>query len=145
MTVLKDTHTVSAAFFQPIARLAQQAPSARPCPELPDDSWIRLGLHRLMEQSGSGRGFLQEHGPRFDHTPKHSNYFASLQSSRRLAVLGEVNAALLETAGFDDRLGDMPELNDCEVFALDGHWRKAATHDPRHDRVKMAVGHTVTA
>ena len=142
MTVLKDTRTVNAAFFQPIIRLAERTASTRPCPELPDDSWIRLGLHRVMEQSGSGRGFLQEHGPRFDHTPKHSNYFASLQSSRRLAVLGEVNAALLETASFEDRLGDMPELNDYEVFALDGHWHKAATHDPRHDGVKMAVGHS---
>ena len=141
MTVFKNAPDVNAAFFQPLARLAEQAASARPCPELSDDNWIELGLHRVLEPAGSGRGFLQEHGPRFEDTPKHSNYFASFQSSRRLALLGEVNAALLETAGFDDRLGDLPELRDYEVFALDGHWHRAAAHDPLHNGVKMAVGH----
>ena len=39
------------------------------------------------------------------------------------------------------RLADLPELARYEVFAADGHWHKAAAHDPRHDGVKMAVGH----
>ena len=40
-----------------------------------------------------------------------------------------------------DRLADIPELDRYEVFAADGHWHKAAAHDPRHDGVKLAVGH----
>ena len=34
-----------------------------------------------------------------------------------------------------------PGLKNYECFALDGHWHQAATHDPRHKGVKMAVGH----
>jgi hypothetical protein len=34
-----------------------------------------------------------------------------------------------------------PELSKYEFFACDGHWHKAAVHDPRHEGSKMAVGH----
>ena len=141
MTVSKNIPNVNDAFFQPLAGLAAASAAARPCPELSDENWMRLGLQRVLESSPSGRGFLQEHGPRFEGTPKHSNYFASLHSERRLSVLQDVNLALLDSAKFDDRLAELPELSNYECFALDGHWHQAATHDPRHEGVKMAVGH----
>ncbi len=141
MTVFKNISNVSDAFFQPLSGLAAASPAARSCPELLDENWMRLGLQRVLESAPSGRGFLQEHGPRFEGTPKTSNYFASLQSERRLSVLQDVNLALLDSAKFEDRLAELPELRDYECFALDGHWHKAAAHDPRHDGVKMAVGH----
>ena len=142
MSISKTTHTVDDAFFQPLAGLAAAAAAARPCPELPDETWMRLGLQRVLESAASGRGFLQEHGPRFAAAPKHSNYFASLHSPRRLEVLREVNEALLNRAVFEDRLAELPELRNYECFALDGHWHQAATHDPRHEGVKMSVGHS---
>lgn len=40
-----------------------------------------------------------------------------------------------------DRLAHIPELAHYTCFAADGHWHKAAVHDPRHDGSKMAVGH----
>src|SRR5579872_3417872 len=141
MTVSGFISNVNDAFFQPVAGLAAASAAARPCPELSDENWIRLGLQRVLESSPSGRGFLQEHGPRFEGTPKLSNYFASLHSERRLAVLQDVNWALLDSATFNDRLSKVPELSHYECFALDGHWHQAAAHDARHDGVKMAVGH----
>jgi DDE family transposase len=141
MSTLDNIHTVNDAFFQPLAGLAAASSAARPCPELSDENWVRLGLQRVLESATSGRGFLQEHGPRFESSPKTSNYFASLQSARRLEVLRDVNGALLTASPFADRLAELPELLDYERFALDGHWHQAATHDPRHEGVKMAAGH----
>ena len=97
----------------------------------------------MLELSPSGRGLLQEHGPRFPDVPGHANYFASLGSPRRLEVLRDVGRALVRAADpvLTDRLAGIPELERYACFAADGHWHKAAAHDPRHDGVKMAVGH----
>jgi hypothetical protein len=141
MSISIHSHTVNDAFFQPLAGLAAASAAARPCPELSDENWVRLGLQRVLESATSGRGFLQEHGPRFEATPKPSNYFASLHSARRLEVLQDVNEALLNGFPFADRLAELPELRNYECFALDGHWHQAAAHDPRHEGLKMAVGH----
>ena len=53
----------------------------------------------------------------------------------------DVNRALLADASLTDRLAHVPALAHCECFALAAHWHRAATHDPRHNGVKMAVGH----
>ena len=96
--------TVNETFFQPLEQAIATASGLWPCPELPDDQWLRMGVQRVLEASESGRGFLQEHGLRFESA-------------------------------------DIPELAHYACFAADGHWHKAATHDPRHEGSKMAVGH----
>ncbi len=143
MTFNPDLTPVADAFFLPLLGLAAQSPNHHPCPEFSDEDFLHLGVQRVLEQSESGRGFLQEQGPRFEHTPKHSNYFAALHSPRRCSMLRDVSEALLKKADalLPDLLADIPELEGYECFALDGHWHKAATHDPRHDGVKMSVGH----
>jgi len=143
MPITAVTTTVNAAFFQPLHELAAASPHARLCPEFTDDACLRLGVQRVLEASLSGRAFLQEHGPRFENPPGHSNYFATFQSERRLQVLQEVGLALVTTANptLQDRLADIPELADYECFAADGHWHQAATHDLRHAGAKLAVGH----
>lgn len=124
-------------------RLSSCCWHTRPCPELPDADWLRLGVQRVIEGSESGRAFLQEHGLRFDHAPSANNYFAALKSPRRGDRATEINRALLVAAPahLPDRLADLPELDAYECFAADGHWHKAAAHDPRHNDTKLAVGH----
>jgi len=143
MPITQNPTTVDPAFFQPLNGLADASPPARPCPDFSDEDCIRLGVRRVLETSESGRGFLQEHGLRFENTPGHSNYFAALNSQRRREVIRDVNIALLTPANttLHDRLADIPELANYECFAQDGHWHKAAAHDPRHEGSKMAVGH----
>jgi hypothetical protein len=138
-----ETITVNEAFFHPIEGLAAASPNARPCPELTDDSWIRLGIHRVLERVESGRGFLQEHGPRFDKMPRHANYFLSLQSARRCAVAHDVNLELCRAVEdqLPDRLAHIPELKGYVCLAMDGHWHGAATHDARVDDRRVSVGH----
>lgn len=142
MPLVSGPTTVGDAFFQPLHGLVAASPHTRPCPELGDESWLRFGVARVLEAVGSGRGFLQEHGPRFADTPGRTNYFYSLASTRRRDLAIGVNLALAaRTASLPDRLAEIPELAKYECFAVDGHWHKAAAHDARHGEVKMAVGH----
>lgn len=143
MTASSDIRTVNDAFFQPITALVADSPHTRPCPELPDLDFVHLGIHRVLESSPSGRGFLQEHGLRFARTPSHSNYFGTLRSGRRGQLLGDLHDRLIETVHrrLPDRLAHIPELGSYDCFACDGHWHQAAAHDPRHEGVKMPVGH----
>ena len=133
--------TVDDVFFLPLKGLIQTSPHTRPCPEFSDGDVLRLGVFRVLETSASGRAFLQEHGPRFDKTPSHGHYFSTLRSGRRLRVLRDVSRALIDQAARPDGLKHIPELANYQCFAADGHWHKAAAHDPRHDGAKMAVGH----
>jgi hypothetical protein len=139
----QNATTVNQAFFQPLDQAMSSAGTSRPCPEFPDEPWIRMGVQRVLEASPSGRAFLQEHGLRFDNPPTYANYFASLRSPRRCELAREVGLALIGQIepGLCDRLADIPELDKYECFAADGHWHKAASHDPRHQGSKVAVGH----
>ena len=140
---IPNSPTVNELFFQPLEPAMATAASLWPCPEFPDDVWIRMGVQRVLEASESGRGFLQEHGLRFENPPGYNNYFASLKSPRRRDLAREVNTSLIAAmeAQVCDRLADIPELARYACFAADGHWHKAAVHDPRHEGRKMAVGH----
>jgi hypothetical protein len=143
MHVTPEITTVNAAFFQPLAGLARRSSHARTCPDFSDDDYLQCGLLRVLESSTSGRAFLQEHGARLSNSPSQANYFATLHSPRRAAVVADVNNTLRTMANqtLPDRLAGIAELAAYEVFAVDGHWHKAASHDPRHKGVKMAVGH----
>jgi hypothetical protein len=143
MSLTQQTHTVDQAFYQPINGLAAQSSQARPCPEFTDEDYLRCGVQRVLEDTQSGRAFLQEHGPSLDHAPTHANYFATLHSARRHGLLRDVHHAQRESANqtLPNRLADIPELATYDCFAVDGHWHQAAAHDPRHEGAKMAVGH----
>lgn len=135
--------TVNELFFQPLEQALAPAANRWTCPEFPDEVWLRMGVQRVLEASASGRGFLQEHGLRFENPPGFNSYFASLRSERRRDLAREVHLNLIARveAKVSDRLAGIPELARYACFAADGHWHKAAVHDPRHDGSKMAVGH----
>src|SRR5437016_5910341 len=104
--------TVNDAFFQPLVGLAARSPHARACPEFSDEDYIRCGVQRVLEATPSGRGFLQEHGPGLATAPSHSNYFATLHSPRRCALLEQVSQTVRVAvhATLEDRLREIPEL-----------------------------------
>lgn len=135
--------TVNDTFFAPLQGLAETSPQHRPCPELSDPEWVFAGVQRVLENVPSGRGFLQEHGQRLPTVPKLSNYFSTLHSERRGALLLDVNASLIEreSAMAIDRLGHIPELASYVCFAVDAHWHSAGAHDARFDGKKVSVGH----
>lgn len=141
MLLLNKPCGVNDAFFQPLTGLAATSPHTCPCPEYADEDWGRLGIQRVLERVESGRGFLQEHSPRFDYQPTRANYFAAQSSPRRLDLARDVNRRLLVAVALPEHLALFPELKNYQCFALDGHWHQAATHDARHEGTKMAVGH----
>ena len=79
MPTASDALTVNDGFLAPIAGLFEASQHAYPCHEISDPAWVRMGIQRVLEEVPSGRGFLQEHGPRFDLSLKASNYFTSLK------------------------------------------------------------------
>ena len=141
MPTLADAPRVNAAFFQPLAGRVAASPPTYPCPEFSDEDGVRLGIQRVLERVASGRAFLPEHGPRFDYQPTRANYFVAQKSARRRELARDVNLRLRAAATRPDRLAHLPELENYQCFARDGHWHQAATHDARHDEVQMAVGH----
>jgi hypothetical protein len=143
MPITHQSNTVNEAFFHPLLGLAAGSSHAWPCPEFPDADYVYCGVQRVLESCESGRAFLQEHGHRWKNTPTQSNYFATLHSKRRVALLADVNRSVLGSANkmLPDRLAEIPELAGYDCFAADGHWHKAAAHDARHKGTKMAVGH----
>ena len=143
MPITHQSNTVDEAFFHPLLGLAAGSSHAWPCPEFPDADYVYCGVQRVLESCESGRAFLQEHGHRWKNTPTQSNYFATLHSKRRVALLADVNRSVLGSANklLPDRLAEIAELAGYDCFAADGHWHKAAAHDARHEGTKMAVGH----
>lgn len=142
MPLSLNTRSVYDAFFDPVRGLAARSAHHRPCPEFSDEDWLLFNLHRVLEASPSGRGFLQEHGPRFATQPSRSNYFTSIASERRRGVARDVNALLIAAGDPGNRLAAIPELARYRCFATDGHWHAAATHDRREaSGAKAPVGH----
>ena len=139
----KTNDTVNGLFFNPLHDLFAVVSHRRHCPKLDDLSWLLMGIWRVLDEAGSGRGFLQEYGLRFQSIPTVRNYFQSLRSERRANLVTELNSLLLESTRdqLTDRLADIPELNAYEIFAVDGHWHTGATHDPKVAEKKVSTGH----
>lgn len=135
--------TVNDLFFEPLEEIFPSLQCRLPCPEFPDEDWLRAGVLRVLEEVPSGRAFLQEHALRLDNVPKHGNFFESFKSERRGALARE--ASLAVAARIDatdiDRLKDLPGMEGYEVFAMDGHWHRGAAHDGKHRDAKIPTGH----
>lgn len=102
--------TVNQAFLQALHLIFDALPPYKGCHESPDDLFLSLGVQRVLESSESGRGFLQEHGPRFENSPDVGGYFAPRRSTRRGEAVREVGHALLVAANqfLPDRLEGSP-------------------------------------
>lgn len=125
------------AFFTPLEAMAKS--SHRNCPALSDEHWLRLGVCRVLSDARSGRGFLQQFCTWLASVPSLSLFFESLKSPRRLQHLEELTKALART--LPEHSPALPELEAYELFAGDGHWHAAATHDTPIDERRWAVGH----
>lgn len=131
-------------FFAPVAHIVDSCPSARCCPVLSDDAWLRPGITRVVDDEPTGRAFLQSISAEWEDAPARSSLFDTLASERRLRLCREANAAL--TAGMGgtvpDPLAAFPALKGFALFAGDGHFHAAAVHDARDaDGTKYATGH----
>ena len=145
---LTHTHdSLSTRLFAPLIELIPSSEHRRLCHQIPDERWLRLGVHRcLMAQvKPSGRGFLQSLlslAP--DLCPRNSHFFESLKSQRRLDLCAELSTRLCAHGGkvLSDALGVFSALDEYEVHAADGHFHAHAVHDQADEKgIKHATGH----
>lgn len=135
--------TVYNNFSKPALQFVADCPAFRVCPELSDHDWVSLGIQRATHESATGRAFLQTHGADFHASPEISHYFHTLKSQRRLQLLHEVNlrfTRLLKDC-LPDELALFHQLDNFDIFAGDGHWHQAASHEHRIDEKIYATGH----
>lgn len=132
-------------FFAPLLEALSAASDQRLCHGLNDQDWLLLGVRRALEDHVSGRGFLQHLACRGISAPKQSNFFETLKSNRRLRLTGNVSMAVgaMLPVPTGHALSLCKELDGFDLYAGDGHYHAAASHDPRHprDETKYATGH----
>lgn len=86
--------TLDGMFFVPIAEAFRSGIATRKCPRLDDPEFFRLAVARVLHETSSGWDFLQTHAiPEVPELTRHS-YFKNLGSSRRLKLIGGIDAAM---------------------------------------------------
>ena len=92
-------------------------------------------MWRCLAEQESGRAFLHAHALPVPHLPDVVQYFDSLGSGRRLELIAQASDALFErlprASKVEDPFAQHRELDGFWLFAGDGHYHKAAVHNPR--------------
>jgi hypothetical protein len=119
------------AFLEPALSLIATLDNYRDDLDFSDSEFITLGIRRINTFHPSGRSFLQS-ARQCDVTDVSLKaYFGAASSSRRLAMIHELNTTLSQSIVAPvDRFAKFPELAGRDVMALDGHDVCHATHEP---------------
>lgn len=126
-------------FFAPLFQALQAPGITRGCAVVDDASFVALAVLRVLENSKTGRDFIQTHGMPTTPGLTRSNYFDGLASPRRLKMFSALERELQRQQlpalrAHDDRLANFSELDEMEIWAGDGHHIAHATHDPRNEK-----------
>lgn len=137
-----DISNVHQQFLAPL-QAAHAQTTTRQCPVESDWDWLVKGVERVLATGRSGRDFLQTFQLPWAHPMGVGTYFETLASQRRLAMVAECSAHL---RGLVDKARPSPlaafaELERFAVYAGDGHYLAAATHDVRHGATAWPTGH----
>jgi hypothetical protein len=141
--MLHATHCksiVGVEFFKPISRFLDSSRLRRNCPALPDDLWLTAGIRRCLGLFQSGRDFLQDLAERHDTEILPTTFFESLKSKRRLALLSDMVAKsqVHMRREMPDTFAAFRCLDDFDLYAGDGHFIGAASHDKAAPRKNPA-------
>jgi hypothetical protein len=122
---------VGVEFFKPLGRFIELSRSRRNCPALPDELWLEAGIRRCLSLFQSGRDFLQDLADRHDTEILRTTFFESLKSKRRLALLSEILTQVQAHMRrvLPDPFAAFKWLEDFDLYAGDGHFIVAASHD----------------
>lgn len=126
------TQPVTDVFLQPALDLVESLDSHLEDLKFSDAEFVTLGIQRIAGQYPSGRAFLQSVRQREVTDVSLRAYFNASRSSRRLAMLHELNAKLvLQVSSLTDRFACFPELAGRDVLAIDGHDVRRGSHEPK--------------
>jgi hypothetical protein len=142
---------VFARFIAQLSPFQTTANHQYTCHQVPDSEWINAGLQRVIGDHRSGCAFVQDRAMRDELQLTKSHYFESFKSTRRhdhLASLSQqfvhhhAQLALKENDLFGSDPGLKKALEKLHLYAGDGHFHAASSHDKRDDKnTKNAIGH----
>ena len=140
---LSVTSEVRNQFLQPLLTVFAQVTSRRKCPVESDLDWLLKGVDRVLSNQRSGRDFLQTFQMFWAQPMQVGPYFETLASPRRLGMVAECSGLLRARvdAVRSSPLAAFTALDTFEVYAGDGHYLEAATHDPVHGETHWPTGH----
>ncbi len=84
--------TVNSRFHAPLETALAASIFTRNCPEFTDDEFLQSGVGRVIDDSFTGRAWVQKLQQLACMCLSVSNFFKALGSQRRLNMLGEVSA-----------------------------------------------------
>jgi len=138
-------------FVSPLRPFQDSAQHQYRCHTVPDEEWVRAGLERVVGDHRSGCAFVQSRVLRGLMEISKSHYFESCKSPRRYKHLKSISEqfllhhsqkALKDHALFEGQARINEMIKDFHLYAGDGHFHSASSHDPRDDKqVKNAIGH----
>jgi len=135
-------------FFADIFQLHPQSSRQYRCTDISDIHYCQLGVLRCVSSSATGQEFLQFHADQGVANIEPGHFFKALKSSRRLAnitSLNELPAAPMKLQ-IPEPYTQCAELDHWDLYAVDGHYHKAACFDPKSvsskgKRRAIATGH----
>jgi hypothetical protein len=136
----------SARFFDDIIQLYPRSSRQYRCTDISDIHYCQLGVLRCLSSSTSGQEFLQFHADQGLANIAPSHFFKSLKSPRRLANITSLNDLLAEAMNHrvPDPYAQCEELDGWDIYAVDGHYHKAACFDPKSKNSKGELQATAT-
>jgi Transposase DDE domain len=138
-------------FIAPLLPFQVAAKNQYRCHAVTDEAWVRAGLQRVIGQHDSGCAFIQNRVLRGIMNLTKSNYFESCKSPRRYQHLKGLTEdflhhysqhALKNKHLFEGQTKINETLKDFHLYAGDGHFHAASSHDLRDNKQrKNAIGH----
>lgn len=151
MATLHTDYKLSTDLFKHINDLYAESANRYQCASLSDLDFAQFGILRCLSSACSGHEFLQELADKNIRTQESLSvdlFFKALKSDRRLKNLTSLNDLLRlpVSTQIEDPFAQYEELANWDLYAVDGHYQKAACHDPiftnrKGENVHVATGH----
>ncbi len=125
--------TLNSLFFNDLIKVYPFSDRAYHCTSISDLDFAKLGILRCISHAKTGQEFLQHHAEQGEADIDPGHFFKALKSPRRLANITSLNALLLPVMRerCDDPFSRFEELAGFDIYAADGHYQHAASHDPK--------------
>lgn len=141
----QENATVKERFFAPLNKALEAAVNVRKCETFSDLDFLTAGVRRVLSSScESGRAWVQKLHKILQNCLTANCFFKGHRSNRRLRLLSEIASTValqVDATTDDDPFATHPELEDFEIYAGDGHYHGASTHEQRIADKKYAVQH----
>jgi IS4 transposase len=125
---------LSRILFSDIPALYSQSQRKYNCAGISDINFCQLGVLRCLSSSLTGQEFIQYHADQNVADIDPSHFFKALKSARRLENITSLNDLLAITmkTRVADPYTQCRELDEWDIYAVDGHYHKAACFDPKY-------------